>query len=164
MSNNNEFIAVVAQHIDLLTTDIAAYNHPWPERSKWVGYSALAYVLPSFFVRGWTLAACAFRAIWLVQAAFVFSSDYAWATDVHVLHGIDRWLATLLTLYMMYVTVRYSSIWYLVVGIIPLYSIYMSKIAARTQDWNLYVVSQTVWHITGPLIACIVLRSISEPW
>ena len=38
------FLNITIQHIKLLTTDIKAYNHPWPEKSKWVGYSAWCYI------------------------------------------------------------------------------------------------------------------------
>ena len=155
------FLNITIQHIKLLTSDIKAYNHPWPEKSKWVGYSAWCYILPSFFIKGDSLLSYFFRMIWIVQAIFVFSSDYAWATDVHILHGIDRWLATLLVIYMYYITIKYYNKWYiLLAGLIPVYCVYLSKVAAKRKDWDMYVFNQTTWHITGPIIACYVLKEI----
>jgi len=152
---------IAIQHFKLLTVDIKAYNHPWSERSKWVGYSAWCYILPSFFIKGTSLLSYFFRIIWIIQAGFVFSSDYGWATDVHVLHGIDRWLATLLVIYMIYITIKYYNKWYILCsGFIPIYCVYLSKIAAKRKDWDMYVLNQTIWHITGPIIASYVLQQI----
>ena len=125
---------ILIQHIKLLTVDIEAYNHPWPERSKWVGYSAFCYMLPSFFIEGNSPLSYFFRAIWIIQAGFVFSSDYGWITDVHVLHGIDRWLATSLVIYMFSITTKYYNIWYALISVfIPVYGVYLSKVAAKKE-------------------------------
>ena len=62
---------------------------------------------------------------------------------------------------MFFITTKYYNIIYAIcLAFIPVYCVYLSKVAAKKKDWDMYVFNQTTWHITGPIIASYVLYKI----
>ena len=77
-----------------------------------------------------------------------------------IIFGIDRLLATLMVILMIIITYHYLDAIYLIGAIPPIYFVLQSKAAADKYKWNKMVVNQTLWHITGPIIASYILYKI----
>ena len=155
---------IFKEHIELITTDFTRANHPWNRSSKWVGYTAIFYLLPAFFIKNtnkWTIL---YKLLWMIQAVFVFSSDFLFGNPKRsAIHGIDRLMATSMVLSMIIISLRYYSIWFTVVGaFFPVYFVYLSKVYTEKKDWDNYVFYQSAWHVTGPIIVSYVLYDIQK--
>ena len=157
-----ELIEIFIEHINLLTTNFKKSNHPWNRVSKWVGYTAIFYLLPIFYIKNTNKWTSFYKLMWIIQTIFVFSSDYGWGNSYpNIIHGIDRLLATSMTLSMIFITIKYYNILYAIIGsFLPIYFIYQCKVATAKKDWDKYVFNQTLWHITGPIIASFILYKI----
>ena len=160
MSHNVEKMFI--QHIELLTSGFDKSNHPWKRVSTWVGYTALFYLLPIFFIKDTNKWTTIYKIMWVIQTIFVFSSDFGFGgPEPNIIHGIDRLLATIMSLSIIIITLFYINKWVACIGAFPpIYFIYKSKVATSMKDWDTYVINQTLWHITGPLIACASLYKI----
>ena len=77
-----------------------------------------------------------------------------------IIFGIDRLMATLMVLVMIAITYYYLEPIYLVGAVPPVYFVFQSKQASTNYNWSKMVVNQTLWHITGPIIASFVLYKI----
>ena len=160
-SESTNISDIFMQHIRLLTTEFTKYNHPWSGRSPWVGYTALFYLLPIIAIKGNTIKANLFRAAWVIQTILVFSSDYAWSSEEHIIHGLDRWLATLLPIFMSYLAIKYYGLCVgLSLAFLPIFQVFLSKVATANNDWDGYIINQAGWHVTGPIIATWALYDI----
>lgn len=159
---------IILQHLKLLTTNFNKSNHAWNKTSMLVGYSSFCYLLPIYFIKNTNIWTFIFKLLWFIQTIFVFLSDYLipkiqlnnGERKPTIIHGIDRWLVTLLTIIMILITIIYLDIKYLILAIPPYYFIYKSKQASNNKNWNEYVINHSLWHITGPLIVCYVLYKI----
>ncbi len=150
------------QHIDLITTAFSESNHPWNRVSGWVGYTSLFYLLPIFFIKDTSIWTTFYKIMWAIQTIFVYSSDFGWGgPEKNIIHGIDRFLATSMTLSMIIITCLYIDPFIAFIGAFPpIYFIYKSKLATSQKNWNAYVINQTLWHITGPIIVSAALYKI----
>ncbi len=159
---NSQFIYTIKEHILLITTNFSKSNHTWDERSVWAGYSAFAYLIPVFFIKDTNKYTTIFKFLWILQTILVFTSDYILANRKdYLIRGFDRLLATSMVLTMIIITYKYYNIWYTIIGgFFPVYFVYNSKIAARNQDWDSYVINHTLWHISGGVIASYFLYKI----
>lgn len=155
---------IFKEHIELITTDFTRANHPWNKSSKWVGYTAIFYLLPILFIKDTNIWTTLYKVMWAVQTIFVFSSDFVFGNPKDTpVHGIDRLLATTMTLSMIVITLKYYSIWFALAGaFFPVYFVYLSKVYTAKKDWDKYVFYQSAWHVTGPIIASYVLYDIQK--
>jgi len=153
---------IISKHIRLLTTDFSQSNHPWKKVSKWAGYTGILYLMPIFFINSNNLYSNIYQLLWVIQTAFVLASDYGWGGPTpHILHGIDRLLATCMVLSTIIITSLYLNPAFVIIGsLIPLYFVYQSMVAAKENNWNKYVLNHTLWHITGPIIVSYALYKI----
>ena len=148
---------VLVEHLNLLTKNIYQKKGCDPP-SKIAGFSGIMYILPAFFIKGNGLIANLFRITWIIDAILVTSSDYFFYNTDSIIHGLDRWFATLLVLIMFILTSQYYSLWDTICyAFLPLYFVYMSKSASTMKA---YIFNHTMWHITGPIIASYVLYNI----
>ena len=157
-------IRIFKEHLGLITTKFTKANHPWDKKSKWVGYTAFFYLLPIFFIKDTGKWTTFYKIMWAVQTLFVFSSDYVFGNPKDTpVHGIDRLLATTMTLSMIVITLKHYSIWFAFAGaFFPVYFVYLSKVYTEKKDWDKYVFYQSAWHVTGQIIASYVLYDIQK--
>ena len=164
--------SLFSQHIDYLTSDFNKKNPSNPgfkKTSALVGYTALFYLVPIFFIKDSNKWTSIYKILWGVQTLFVFMADY-WIpkmqlqttghNDESIIYGIDRLMATTMVLSMIIITYLYLDKIYLIGAIPPIYFVSQSKAASANYEWDKMVINQTMWHITGPLIAAYVLYKI----
>ena len=160
------------QHIDYLSKDFTKKNPSNPGfkiTSALVGYTALFYLVPIFFIKNTNKWTSLYIILWGLQTLLVFMADY-WIPKMQlqttghnnesIIYGIDRLTATLMVLTMIVITFVYLDKIYLIGAIPPIYFVSQSKIASTNYDWDKMVINQSMWHITGPLIAAYVLYKI----
>jgi hypothetical protein len=155
---------MIAKHLQLLTADFRQSNHPWKKVSKWAGYSGILYLLPIYFITARNVYASVYKLLWIVQTVFVISSDYVAAgPEPHVLHGVDRLLATAMVISAIGITAHYLSPAFALAGsLLPLFFVYQSMMAAKERNWDKYVLNHTLWHITGPIIVSYAFHKIES--
>ena len=166
-------IDLFKQHVKLLTTDHFFKSNPsdpgFKKTSRLVGYSAFFYLVPIFFIKNTNKYTTLYKIIWIIQTLFVFTADYLLPSiqlkkygkrEKNIIYGIDRLLATLMVIIMIIITFIYLDKIYLLGAIPPIYFVFQSKQASNNYDWDKMVFNQTLWHITGPLIASYILYKI----
>jgi hypothetical protein len=153
----------LSQQVKLMTTNFSATAMPWTRKSKLVGYSAICYAGPALVLRGGTgIFARVFSLLWCLQVGACFWSDYTWTGRAHVSHGVDRWLASSLLVAMVVLASSQLSVAHaLAAAALPLYCLRRGKLAVAEADWPRYVVWHSMWHLTGPVVACAVLVRIN---
>ena len=100
---------LIKQHCQLLTSDFKKSLVPHFEKSKWVGYSCFLIIIPIFFIPGKGIFANFLRMLCLFQIPIAYFSDYIYAPDYHIIHGIDRVTATICLLMFISITIYYNS-------------------------------------------------------
>ena len=97
MLKNFKYIFIfIINWIKLLTLDIKKLNYRWNKYSNWIGYSSFFYLLPSLIIKGNSKLSYIWRIIWIYKAIIVYLSNYKYSNINNIVHGINRWLATLL--------------------------------------------------------------------
>ncbi len=170
--NIKNFINRLKEHPKLLTKGFFKSNPSDPgfkKTSPWVGYSALFYLLPIFYIKDTNKWTTVYKILWAVQTFLVYMADYGLPRlqlqqygkrKDSIIFGIDRLMATLMVLVMIAITYYYLEPIYLVGAVPPVYFVFQSKQASTNYNWSKMVVNQTLWHITGPIIASFVLYKI----
>ncbi len=160
------------QHLDYLSKDFNKKNPSNPgftKTSALVGYTALFYLVPIFFIKNTNKWTSLYIILWGLQTLLVFMADY-WIPKMQlqttghnnesIIYGIDRLMATVMVLTMIVITFVYLDKIYLIGAIPPIYFVSQSKLASTNYDWDKMVINQSMWHITGPLIVAYVLYKI----
>ena len=165
-------IKLFSQHIDYLTKDFTKKNPSDPgfkKTSALVGYTAFFYLVPIYFIKNTNKWTTLYKILWALQTFFVFMADYlipkiqlqtTGHNDESIIYGVDRLMATLMVLTMIVITFVYLDKIYLIGAIPPIYFVSQSKAASTNYNWDKMVINQSMWHITGPLIAAYVLYKI----
>ena len=156
--------------MDSLVTFLKALLNPskfnktqisWGHRpSKFVGASSGCYLLPALPL----IFCCApgsfsqfYSAAFVVQTVFSFLSDYVYSGIHCVVHGLDRTLASLLTLRMLLFAAGAVNLSWATLAVVPLSCFFLSKSASSRGDYNSYVAWHSLWHVTsGTLVAVTV--------
>ena len=125
----------------------------WGHRpSKFVGASSVCYLFPALPL----LFCCApgsfsqfYSATFIVQTLFSFLSDYVYSGIHCVVHGLDRTLASLLTLRMLLFAAGAVNMYWATLAVVPLSCFVLSKGASSRGDYNSYVTWHSLWHVTS---------------
>ena len=113
------------QHIDYLSKDFTKNpsNPGFKRTSALVGYTALFYLVPIFFIKNTNKWTSLYIILWGLQTLLVFMADY-WIPKMQlqttghnnesIIYGIDRLMATLMVLTMIVITFVYLDKIYLI--------------------------------------------------
>jgi hypothetical protein len=154
---------LIKQHCSLITSNYCKTMTPKFKTSRWVGISCLSIILPFFFIKGQSLFAYFLRTLCLLQLPIAFLSDYIYACDEHIIHGIDRIIATISLMTVIYVTANYNSIKKTLVYIfIPILTIGLSKYYCNTENEECYNIAHILWHYSTTLIISYVIYDIDK--
>ena len=148
---------VIIEHLKLLTINFTQ-RKKGSTPSKLAGLSGIMYILPVFFIKENGFEMNLYKLLWILNAIFVISSDYFFYNTDSIIHGIDRWLATLNVIISFIITLQHYPFWKCCIYVFPpLYFVYKSKVAENEND---YIFNHTMWHVTGPTIVSYILYQI----
>jgi hypothetical protein len=125
-----------------------------------VGASSACYLFPALSL----LVCCApgrfpqfYSAAFVLQTLFSFLSDYLYSGIHCIVHGLDRTLASLLTLRMLLFAAGSVSLYWATLAVVPLCCFVKSKRASSLGDYEAYVFWHSLWHFSsGSLVAVTV--------
>ena len=154
---------VLNEFIVGMTTDFGKTNLPWKgRRSAFLGASCFLYILPSITVAYFhpqhktSWARQRWHWAWVLQCVFSFFSDYVTSGVDSICHGIDRWYAPTMTLFVTSLAYLCIHPTLLVLLAPPWMCIMMSKRARLSKNWDGYVFYHSLWHLVGSVLAAYV--------
>jgi len=137
-------------HVHNMTANFGRTCMPWGRKqSVWAGCSGGFFCVPGLFGLSadpsshWMLVA------FVAQAVLSVMSDYVATGRDSVWHGLDRWTATCMTMFMVYFAHSAVSPWHCLLAVPPLMCLHGSKAAIARADWSAYVVWHTLWHVAA---------------
>tara|TARA_Y100000591_G_C21834703_1_gene701756 strand:+ start:969 stop:1478 length:510 start_codon:yes stop_codon:yes gene_type:complete len=162
-TENKKNINLLKQHYQLLTTDFSKSLVPNFKKSKLVSFSCLFIIIPLFFIPGNGIISYFFRILCLLQVPIAYLSDYTFAPDCHIIHGIDRITATICLILFLGITFLYNSFKdALVIITIPIIAILSAKYYCNIEDEFMYNVTQFIWHLSTSLLVAYVFYKIKK--
>ena len=144
-------MTAVRTQVSGLLWEFKSCKMPWPAercRSKRAGWSGICFALP--------VVCCAYRGerlLWCLQAFMSVLADYVFIGRSSVVHGLDRVLASLMLVRLIYeCTLKVHSLFALW-ALPPLAFFALAAHAKSTRDAVLWKYAHCLWHVAGGLLA-----------
>jgi hypothetical protein len=96
-----------------------------------------------------------------IQAVLSVMSDYVRTGRDSVWHGLDRWMSSGMTVFMVWYAHAALSPKHCAIAAPPLFCLYNSKNAIARGDWGGYVVWHTAWHVSAVVACCGVMYLVN---
>lgn len=128
------------------------------KRSVCAGCSGVLFVLPGVVaLRGADIENSRLVLVaFITQAVLSVMSDYVSTGRNSFWHGLDRWMSTLMTIWMFWMAHKVSPK-YVAIGMPPLFCLYRSKNAIARGNWRGYVMWHTAWHVSAVAASSLVI-------
>lgn len=157
------FAKTVTTHLRNMTSNFGRTCMPWGvKRSFAAGCSGALFALPGVVAfkeddATTTAMLCAFVA----QAVLSVMSDYVCTGRDSVWHGLDRWMSSGMTVFMVWYAHAALSPKHCAIAVPPLFCLYNSKNAIARGDWPRYVAWHTAWHVSAVAGCCAVMYLVN---
>ena len=153
ISKNYRFMIEIQNN--LLFRDYCNTNIPWKENRQSIlaGYSGIFYLLPCFYIQPSFLN----YTPWIIQAIISIMANYYYINTPGYIHGIDRWVATLMTIGMMYYTFYKMGLNGIVIVVPPLALYTTANQKKKENDYDSWVIYHFLWHLVCPIFSTYVL-------
>ena len=96
--------------------------------------------------------------LWILQAVFSVLADYFYIGQNSVLHGIDRWWATSMTIYSIYRVTNAVGPEAGLICVPPLLCFAIANRAKRQADLKFWIKAHFMWHLVASLACTYALR------
>lgn len=141
---------------NLLFKEYCNTNIPWKENRQSIlaGYSGMFYLCPCFYIQ----SSFFYYIPWIIQAIVSVMADYYYINTPGYIHGIDRWVATLMTIGMMYYTFYKMSLNGIIIIVPPLLLYTIANQKKKEHDYDSWVIYHFLWHLVCVLLSIYVLK------
>jgi len=147
------FLATARAHLHNMTVNFGRTCMPWgPRRSLFAGGTGALFVVPGLVMFAHDPGAphaAAYLAAFAAQAVFSVMSDYVMTGRNSVWHGVDRWFASGMTVFMMWFAHSALSPAHVFLAAPPLFCLYKSKDAILRNDFPAFANWHGWWHVTA---------------
>mgnify|MGYP001170784128 CR=1 FL=1 len=140
---------VIKKQINLMTLDFSKTTVPWKDRSKAVGISCFAFIVPGLVITTTGNIQRILRILFPSQALIALASDWWWSGRNHWCHGLDKWHASSFLLLMIILSAKNIHILYPICVLYPLYNWWYAREALKEYNWDNYVYYHSMWHWSG---------------
>ena len=152
-------IHLVHTHVHAILMDASDSGIPWSGlqcRSIIAGGTGIMYALPALVCPTWWE-----KSLWFVQAICSVVADYFEIHHKSYWHGIDRCVATMMTIRAIVICATILRPWIALIALVPLSFYVGSSRAKKSKNLEAWKRSHCGWHVSGSLLVLLTSSCIN---